>query len=408
VKKLKKSRFFSSKKSEKITNKHKKKTFDFKFLNFRIKFQRRILNLALIILSCFFILTISINKANFAPNRVLSWLRYSFLSFESGGSFPISISGHRVKNSNFLLLGKDAVLLSDSSVMVFGHNAKNLYNNHHRLSNPILATGGWNILSYDLFGKSFEIDNKIGMIKSGELEENAMCAAICDAGTYGFVTEAKGYLSKMLIYSPDGNQIYEYDFADCLVGHLCINKNGNLAAAVGVCSQNGRMRSCIYLFDFKSEKPKCFFEYEDIAFFDIKFLSNGGVIAVGDKLTCALKIGGEKTDYGYENKILKRFDMSDKGVTLALASGANQTDDEVHVLNSYAKLYKNFAVNLGAESMAYNGEVIAVLSDEKVVTYSKNGKQQKQFDVGKDVKNIKISGRQLYMLCLNEIRVLEI
>jgi hypothetical protein len=408
---LKKQRKNDEKKlffDKKNSHKNKKRTLKFKFFNFSVTISNRFFILILIIFGCFLFLLIFINKENFYPKKVINWLKYSFLSLENGTSFPISISGQKVTNGNFLLIGKDVVMISDNSVMVFNHKAKKIYHGNHRFSNPVLTDGGQNFLTYDLYGKSFEINNKLEVIKSDKLEQNIVCAAVCDSGVYGVVTETKGYLSKMIIYSQKGEPIYEYDFADCLISHLCLNKQGNSASAVGLCSKDGMMKSAMYVFDFKQEKPKCFFEYDDVAFLETKFLQNGDLFAIGDKLACSIKTCGSKTDYKYDNKFLKSFDINEKGTALALTSGSNQTDSELHILRPNAELKRKIPTNSAANSVAYNGSIIAGLSDEKIVTYSENGKQLKQFDVKKDVKNIKITGRRLYLQCLNEIRILEI
>ncbi|MDR3178904.1 MAG: DUF5711 family protein [Oscillospiraceae bacterium] len=347
---------------------------------------------------------------NFMPQKIVESIQDTIASMGNGSGFPIKVTGSRINCKNFKILNKDILVLSDTSLVCYNKTAKKILNKPHGFESPVLKCAGNKALIYNLHGSDYKIETKCANILTNNLTENIISGDICESGKYAFATEGKECLSKLVIFSEKMNEIFTYYFSDCYVNNIALSNNGNLAAVSGVCSEKGKFKSLIYVFEMTLEKEKFKFECDDTIFLDISFLSDKKLVAVGDKKTLFINTSlGEQKDFDYEDKPLTSFDINSKaGVILSLANKSDFTECNILKLNNKGEIITSIQSQMNVFALSHNDEVIALLGDGKFNVYSKLGKIICSSSIDRDIKRVQLlSSRSAYILGTCNIGLLD-
>jgi hypothetical protein len=346
-----------------------------------------------------------INKGILAPDKFLNWLQGTNSSATEATGFPIKFDDKKVAAGNFLIMNENLVTVSNTSLMIFSGAAKKLNEIQHSFSNPMLKLGEKNILFYDLRGKNFQIVKNLNDVSTGNLEENIITAAISSNGIYGFITETNGYFSKMSIFSKNKEQIYKYYFSNDFINGLALNKDGDLAAVVGISAENGRMKSTLYVFDYHSSTPKLKYEFPDTIFEAIEFLSNGNVVAVGNKLTTVVDVfAATRYDHSYKDMPLTSFEIyKDHGAVLSLATNYNKGNCKLEVLGLDGHPNQEIFTNLNIKSVSCNGSHVAALSEKQVTIFNIRGEKLNTWNTICHTQQLRLCSGNCYLLGESEI-----
>ncbi len=354
--------------------------------------------------ACVFLL---VNMESFSPMNIESCIKEVTSKNLNSFNFPYKIVGRNLYCENFKDLDKGVALVSDTCFECFNSKGRRLNRVQHGFQLPILKSSQSRALVYDLGGKNFEINSRSSNIYKGVADNSIITANVCDNGTYGIVTEYKGFLSQMNIYAKNNREIFKYDFANHYITDIAFSKNGKLVAAVGATSNEGTLSSSLYVFNYKESKPKLKFDYDDNMFISVSYLSNGNIIAVGNKLVSVINVyKGTKSDYNYEGKSLTAFDINESdGIVFSLSISEDGSDSELYFINKKGKLEKNIKTRNNIKSISIKCGKIACLSYGEVYMYNFSLDLLGQFNVGMDARKIILDyGKSIYILGLNEVR----
>lgn len=370
---------------------------------------KHVTRVTVILLLCALSVFLWMNRQNLAPNRVADWVQDAVLGMGVGGGYPAPVVGSEISQGNFQLMDKDVAALSDTSFVVLNRTAKELCNRQHSFGTPVLKTDGNMAVVYNQGGKGLQIETKSKNILKTILNYNIQAASISQAGVCAALTGSKVDLSEMTVFSKENasDYLYKYYFSEYYMTDVAINSAGTAAAAVGVSAQAGALKSVVYVFDFKSDKPLVKFEYEDNLMLSVQYLSNGNIVAVGDKLTSVINMSNRtKTDYSYQQKTLASFSVnSGQGILLALSSSSDGRACDLVLLDKAGNMQKEFATGLKTNSIAYKDDMLAVLSAGTIYGYSASGQQRGSWNAGSDARKILLyTSQNAYVLGISEIR----
>ena len=361
-----------------------------------------------ILIISFFTVLIYINRHKLAPDQILNAIEDDFSSIGKGPGFPCNIIGNEVKNKNFQMLDNDLAFVSDTSFICLNKSAKEITNRQHSFLNPILKVNGNKALIYNLHGTGIKIESKSKNIYNKPTDRNILAAGIAQSGIFGTVTETNGYFGELNIFSKNGQKnYYKYFFADHYINDIALSENGMSASTVGFTSEKGGIVSSLYVFDYSKEEPKLKLDYPGTMLFEVNYISNGKIVAIGDNLISFVNLlTGSKKDYSYEGKNLAAFDVNKKeGVFLALSSSESGTDCELVFLNKKGEVEGSpIKTQQKVFSLSYQFGQLAALSYGKVTVYNHSGETLKTFEVKSDSRAITLfSSNGLYSLGLTEI-----
>lgn len=375
--------------------------------NFIDKIPKKFVRVFIILLLSFFSVMVFVNREKFSPDYIGTFLVDSLAEFSFGPGFPQKINGCKVNCENFKVIDKDVVLLSDLSLTTLNSSASEMLQKQHSYQNPILKTCDTRAIIYDLGGKSLEITSKSKTLHNSSTDYNIISAAISNYGTFAIVTEAKGFLAQLTVLSKDSRNVYyRYNFANHYITDVAIRKDGWSSAVCGATANDGSVVSSVYVFDYNREEPLAKIDYNDNMFIRLEYLSNGNVVAIGDKLVSVINPSrGTHEDYSYNNKNIVGFDVNKKdGVLLALSLSEDGTNTDMVIIGQNGKLEKSFHTEHSVKAVSFNHHKLAALSYGKVYVYNFVGHLLKSFDVGIDTKNIRLfSGKELYTLGLTDV-----
>lgn len=380
------------------------------FLSNKIKnLPKKYIKVFFILILSFLSVVIFINKEKFSPDYIGIFLEDFLAGLKHGKGYPYKITGNKVSNENFKNCDNKLFLISDTTLLVLNSSAGEIQKRQHSYQNPIIKVNNNRSIVYDLGGNNLEIISRSRTLNSLKTNNNIISAAVSKYGTFAIVTEFKNFLSQMTVFDKNNKNIYyKYDFADHYITDVAINDDGKSVAVCGTTAEEGSLISTVYIFDdYKNKEPKIKFNYDNNMLLKVEYLSNGNILAIGDKLTSVINCKNcSKNDYFYNNKNLIGFDINKKnGVLLALSLSDDGSNPEIIMINKNGKVDKTFHIDHAIKSISFNNGRIAVLSYEKAYIYNFFGKELKEIDVGIDAKNIQLnSSKEMYVLGVNEIR----
>ena len=376
--------------------------------NFIKKIPKKYIRVFEILILIFLSVALFVNREKFSPDYVGTFLEDLFAEVQHGNGYPYKISGSKVNNENFKIIDKDLFLLSDTTLSVTNTSAKEMHKSQHCYQNPMLKVSSTRAVVYDLGGKNLEITSRSKTLHTAAMNNNIISAAVSNYETFAAVTEAKGFLGQLSVFAKNGRDVYyKYNFADHYITDVAISENGKSVAVCGSTAKDGSIISTVYVFDYKSEEPKVKLNYDDNMFICVEYLSNGNVVAVGDRLISVINAkNGSKEDYFYDNKNLIGFDINKKeGILLALSLSEDGNNTNMVVINKNGKVDKSFHTEHSVKAVSFNHGKLAALAYGEVYVYNFSGKKINSFNVGNDVKNIRLfSSKDIYVLGITEVR----
>lgn len=370
------------------------------------KISKKAVKVAFIILIAMLSVVIFNHKDEISSDQILDWVQNSFSGLNKGPGFPCDIRGNQVSAGNFQVMNNTLISVSDTSFVALNDSAHEIANRQHSFSNPILKTSGNKALIYNLYGTGFQIELRSKSIYKNNVQNNILTGAIANNGVYALVTESNGFLCEMTVYSGDGQkQNYKYCFSDYLITDLSFSYDGKSIAAVGISAQDGAMKSAVFVFDYKSNEPKVKVEYEDNMMLGLKYLDNGNIIAVGNKLSSLVYSKDGKTkNYDYNKKTLTAFDIhKSEGVFLSFSKTVDGNSCEIHNFKNDGKAEMLANTDLSVISLSYQSERLAVLGDHKVICYNLYGDKKGEWEVSTDCRAVKIVKNKAYLLGISRI-----
>ena len=381
---------FLSKTADNNQNSWNKKTF------------KEIRKILFCLICSFLFLILWSNKSKLYPENVLLYFENSWKSGFKSGKFPQKIKGNKVPYDCLDFLGSDIISASDMACGVLNKSAYKVREESHNLNCPRLKSAGIRAILYDVGGKKFRIESVVRTLHEAKCENNILAADILDNGTYSLITESQNYLSECTIWSRKNTEKYKYYFSEIYASSIALNPQGNKAAVGGVSIGEGNTNSSVYVLNFKSEKPEHIFKLEDNIITDLKYFSNGNILAIGNNYLCVINPKtGKIKKLSYNNQFLKDYSFNEEwGLCYCLsASEGTSSDDEIYLIDTSGELKSHFETNQNSKSICHTKHRIFVLSDDKLIVYSIDGKFQGYLKV-KDIyrKVIANSSSEVYLL----------
>ena len=369
---------------------------------------KRIIAVAVIVVILFVIVFAVFNSDKFSVHNISNFFKYGVFNQQSEEKFPLDIKGERVNAGNFDCIGQDICYVSDTKTATLNNYGRSLYTEQHAFINPVLTVGDKGALVYNLGGTGYQLIDKEGTVYSAEAKDNLLTADFADNGIYALVTQSSGYLSKLYVYNENNEQIYAYSFADYYVTSVTLDSAGNKAVVSGLSALNGVENSALYVLDFTQEKPLAVKEIENDIIYQVKYLSDKYVCAVGRNASYVLNTGkdGDLQTNSYEGRSLTAFDINDdtNTYTVSLSSSGDGRNCDILSYSTAGDSVKSFSVDKKIINIStYKGRV-ALLTGDSVMLYSKDGKAYSEKELNSDPHTVVMyTSSDAYVLCTGYI-----
>lgn len=315
--------------------------------------------LAIIVVS---VILLSVLLAVLIPTGIFDGFEV-FFSTLGFSSYPSEISG-----SELLQLSEQErcfFTLSDTSLQSFSNTGKNISSFLHGYSAPLMSVSDNRCLLYDQGKNSLSLYNAKKFLFSLETEFQIFTADISDNGTFAVTTKSEEYTSMVTVYSKNGDKIYEWFNPDEILSSVKLSSNGKYFALSGIKAVNGEYKSTVYIISVGNSAPDISYDYDGYVYDIVGF--DGKKFAV---------VTAEKTDV---------IDFSDHTV---VSLSSDYFIQAVRCTNSRICI----ASAIDPDSAEYNFDV-----------YDKTGTLKYKFKISSNVKDYKIYGNDIVILCDNKI-----
>ncbi|MEE0913533.1 MAG: DUF5711 family protein [Ruminococcus sp.] len=351
------------------------------------------------------------NKDKLTWDNISNWWTYDVLG-NAGNGYPVNIVGSEVSSGNFSVNQGHVAYASDTSFVTLNSTGSEISNIQLRYSNPAMKSSSNRYLTYGIGGTGYQIQSIDSMLYSGEAEGVIYTGDISSNGVYCLVTEGNGYFSTLYVYNSNNNRIFKYSFSEYYINTIALNSNGTGCIACGVTTENGAVKTGVYILDFSHEEPKAKYEIKDDMAIDCKYLNDNRMVVVGETASYIIKNGDEQyVTQSYEGKTLVNYCFSPDTNTYALALSRNG-DGRSCVLERYNDNgEKTCTINTetGADSLSIYKGTIAVLDGNKAYGYDNSGNQTFACDTGTGSKSIILtSDSHAYVLSVNQVRYFDL
>ena len=347
------------------------------------------------------------NPEKMSLESISNFVKYGVMKSDSDQRFPLDIQGESVSAGNFVRNGQDICFSSDTRTTLLNSYGKTVYSVPHAFISPILCSSPKKTLVYNLGNTGYQIISENKVEFSADTQDKILVADITSNGVYALVTQSSGYLSKLFVYNEDNEQIFAYSFADYYITSVSLNSKGDRAVLSGVSALNGVNIASLYLLDFTKDSPVYFSEYENNIIYDVCYLNDNRACAVGRSSAYSFNTGNGNVEvFDYEGKALTAYDINTDTDTfaLSLSNSGDGRNCEIITLNSDAKRDKSFSVEEKIIDLSvYKGRV-ALLSNDEVMLYSKDGKEYNRKTLRSDPHAVALyTGSDAYVLCTGYI-----
>ena len=368
--------------------------------------KNKIRSIIVILCVSFLFIILWINRNRLSIDSVTNWLEGRALSIGMGDGYPSDISGDEIEACNFALLDNDITLLTNTSFTVLNNTAKQMTNRPHKFNKPMMKTSGGRAILYDVGGKDYSIETIAKNIKSDKCENEIINCSISESGTYGILTESKDYLCEMTIYDKNSAEKYKYYFSEYYISNISLNNKGTNAVVCGISAEEGKLKSVVYVFDFKSEAPINKFEYEENMIREVKYINSGSVAVVGDKTAGVINLRtNTRKDFDYDKKFLTCFNIdTEEGIILSLSSVEGGQNCEIVLLDRNGNEIKRIATLYTITYITSKNNRIIGINDNEVFAYRTSGDADGNWRVANNIKAIQLKSTNLcYVLGVNKI-----
>ena len=288
-----------------------------------------------------------------------------------------SISYPTDTSQSFALYRQGLAVAGNTSVTIFTATGRQTVSRNVQYQNPVAVGTGKYLLVYELDGTSYSLYNSYTQIHAGKTDSPIRCATMSSSGMYAIVTESEEYASVVRLYSRNFELVNQYRY-NGYVTDVAINGKGSYLSVLISRMENGAFSTSLNVYEPKKDTIhsqveigtglglRCGFTDSDV----VTVLSGNGVysVSVGGKLI---------SEYHFEGKNIKAFDLSDDGCAIVLKNNRGLGDQQVILFDKKGKIMHQTVVDQTIRSVASNqGNAYLVCSDGLLRIQGKDGSQR--------------------------------
>ena len=347
------------------------------------------------------------NRDNLTWDNISNWWTYDVLG-NAGNGYPVNLIGTEVKSGNFAVNQGHVAYASDTSFVTLNSTGSEVANVQLRYSKPVMKSSGNRFLTYGIGTTGYQIQDFDGMLYSGEAEGAIYTADISSNGVYGIVTEGNGYLSVLYVFNSNNNRIYKYSFSEYYINSIALNSDGSGCVACGITSDNGAVKTGVYVLDFTKEEPVSQYSINGDTIVDCDYLNDNRAVLVGQSSSYIIKRGEENyVTVKYDSKTLANycFNPDTNSFALALSKSGDGRSCVIEIYNDNGDKTSSIDTDYGAESISLYKGTVAILDGNTAYGFNSEGTQLYSCDTGTGSKRLILtSDNTAYILSVNQVR----
>lgn len=340
------------------------------------------------------------------------WFQTRIAGFQVGDGYPTRITGSQVLPTNLRSADGMAVTLSDTALTVLNTTAKPVFSRQHSFSNPRMYLESGRYFLYNLGGTGYRMETVSKTQLSGTADGNIQCAALADNGRFALATQGSGNASKLTVYLENGEVQYTYSFYDSYISAVDLSRDGTRGVVSVVTTNNGAMRSVLYLFDFSKEQPVAAANAENNLILFLHWGDNDAVTAIGDTAVLYGSVSAFSqnpesafSSKAYEGAGLTACSMQESTACLVLYDGEYST---VLCLDGVSEPVQVRLEGRAVSCSQYADSLAVLCGGQAVVLDTATGERLASAPVGNDAHAIALSSSSTaYLLGISDLKMID-
>ncbi|MEG1426341.1 MAG: DUF5711 family protein, partial [Oscillospiraceae bacterium] len=318
---------------------------------------KHLLRIIVLLFLSVFLLIMWLNRDNFSPENLGTWFKTKIMGAGVGDGFPVPLTGTSASSGNFFDSDGNCVVMSDTSLSVLNSTGREIFSYRHSYNNPAISGSQGKYLLYNIGGTGFSLVSPGRDTQKKVAPDKISLGALAKNGRYALSLQSPNYASQLNVYLPGGTLKATYKFAEGYASGLAINSDCTGGMLSTILSENGKLYSKLYVYDFNKEEPVATYTTENNVITEIGYHQNGSYYAVGDKKLVHMDPAGVFSEYDYSGKNLTATSLDSETILISVSSyprnGACtilvftgsatptvlQTDDHVSDLSAYATVF---------------------------------------------------------------------
>ena len=335
-------------------------------------------------------------RADLRPTAIMQGAKnkYAF-SHASGVGFPVEIpSGKIIEVSE---VTKGTAVLTSTRCTVYDAKGREVSTANHMLPSPAMKSAGGYILLYGSLGKDYMLRTLSAVSCKGEMTDSIVCADVSESGEFAFVTTSETNNARLVVCSPEGKVIHKWKSVNYKIADVALSPSGKYVALCGYSTQNGVLVSTVIVQQVGGRENLKEMSVEGTLIVDIQFNGNASVVAVGDELVTFLSVkNDQKFIYGYNDKVLNCYDISEDGeLALVFSDHSDGRNASVVVIDDKCREKARIETAMTAPKVDLADGRIHLLYQSEVSRYDFKGNLLSHSDVEADCQTIFTSSGKL-------------
>ncbi len=240
---------------------------------------------------------------------------------------------------------------------------------------PAIQTGGQLVMAYDVGGTTLlAVHKRNGEVLRLTAEKPILDAYISQGDAICYATSASGYKTVLAVYDGGQELIYRWLSSTVYMPLCAVSADGRYLAAVGLGQTGGVFESTLYLFQTNSEELALSASLGNELFYDLTFLDDRTICAIGEDSMCFLSLDGTRLgSYDYGELYLKDFDDGGDGF-LTLSMNMYKAGNRYSLTTVDEKGQEIASVYIGQEILDVSacGHYVAALTSQGLTIYNRD------------------------------------
>lgn len=285
-------------------------------------------------------------------------------------------------------------VLSSQGFKKYDEQGNEQWRNFVKFQNPVLYKAGNYVLQTDKGGREVYLIYKDTVKYNFKTNESIQFAAVNSSGCFAIATNESGYKSLITVYNNKGEELFKWYSAENYVVDVDISPNNKAVAISTFVSSQNEVTSNLLVFDMNSEVPVSKNLYEENLIFDVEFLKNNTIVALGDKKAVCIKKNGEKKwEIEYNGRQIHTYYIAKSNIVLAMSQmsdiGVVGSGSEINIYNSKGKQTGKFNAEGKIISIDHANKRIVFNTRNGIFLISDRGKKIAKGEIIKDIKQLK-------------------
>lgn len=254
----------------------------------------------------------------------------------------------------------------------------NLYNEETNavqsgMSTPLLQSNEDTVLACDIGGSTIcAITTRKGTVYQERLDGTILDADLADDGTFCYALTTKADKALLGVVDAQQNEIFRWYSETAYFNQCAVSAGGSYLVGIRLGQQDHDFTSTAQIFRTDEETPAAELPLGNDLFFDLNFLSNRSLCAIGEQNAVFFTVDGKQTGvYDYNGAYLTHYSAQGSGFAV-LATNQSRTGGTpiLTTLDTDGKELASVSLAGDIMDLSATGNYIAVLTTKKLTIYN--------------------------------------